>query len=591
MIPDEVDSIELRKQWDNKDQFVEYEYRRIYKLSMVPSNLIGRVFVELIHIPSIKLCLLWKTGLILSYTLNSCPCSSYPCEQRAFIKFHSEGGHKIEILVRCCHVSHRLLRMISETIYNLVEDLKLTNCITRLVPCTHCLKNKFSNIFNFKYEECIDKVAHGKQIVYCSNIKSQTRRTLITTIAPDIIFASIPKIRSSQLQIVKLLGQGGFGVVYKAIYTKSSQTEINVAIKQPHGNIEDDPSNENNNNSNNIDPQQQQQQTKYDANLYDEFMKEVQIMRELRHPNIVELIGVAFHPLRMILEFVEKGDLFDLLHDHDKVLPWKLRLLIAWDIAKGMRALQLHSPPIIHRDLHAHNIFISSLSTKSSKQRAKIADFGLARGVVRAASFALSDIWLAPEILNAEPYDSQSDVYSFAICCWQIATRKNPFESSSNIPFLRDAIVNNNLRPDYELLKQSEAPEEFINLIIKCWDRIPQNRPTFSKIVDKLRKIIGLKKVPYDFGDVLRGSLAGLGAKGVSPVSTNFINVLRDHSNSKNLLNSTFNVNSIIGDSVTITCGIKIDNYIWLGTARGDIITMDIFTVCFSFFFFFIFFF
>jgi serine/threonine protein kinase len=92
------------------------------------------------------------------------------------------------------------------------------------------------------------------------------------------------------------------------------------------------------------------------------------------HCNLVRMYGITIQPLRMILEFVPAGDLFHLLHpkfdstadgDGDAAsciafdkFPWRLRLLIALDIARGMRRLSSCVPPIIHRDLRSPNIFV-----------------------------------------------------------------------------------------------------------------------------------------------------------------------------------------------------------------------------------------
>ena len=93
----------------------------------------------------------------------------------------------------------------------------------------------------------------------------------------------------------------------------------------------------------------------------------------LNHPNLVKLYGITLNPLRMILEFVSQGDLFDLIHPKDKTdkekgilgkisekdFPMEYRLKIALDIAKGMLYLQSITPPIIHRDLRSPNIFVN----------------------------------------------------------------------------------------------------------------------------------------------------------------------------------------------------------------------------------------
>ena len=121
-----------------------------------------------------------------------------------------------------------------------------------------------------------------------------------------------------------------------------------------------------------------------------EFQQEVYIMSQISHGNLLKLFGIIKKPLQMILEYIPNGDLMNFLHPIDPVtsqrapilkekLPWRLRLLIAWDIAKGMYSLQHNNPPIIHRDLRSPNIFLASFSENPSHIRAKVADFGLSR--------------------------------------------------------------------------------------------------------------------------------------------------------------------------------------------------------------------
>ena len=140
------------------------------------------------------------------------------------------------------------------------------------------------------------------------------------------------------------------------------------------------------------------------AVMYSDFQQEVYMMNKTnKHPNIVRLYGVCIFPKpRLILELLTCGDLNSFLHPKDpnfpdqlqnfiepKKFPWKLRLLIALDIAKGMAVLHNQFPPIIHRDLRSPNIFLHSLDP-NSKLRAKVADFGLARTVAPNVGGALN---------------------------------------------------------------------------------------------------------------------------------------------------------------------------------------------------------
>ena len=559
MLPDNPVPEDLCLHWPQKDSTIENEYHRIYKLSLVPEDFFARVLVELLHLPEIIVHLLWKKGLILSYTLVGCPCSSYPCKQSASVHFNTDGEYLISLSVRCCHVSHRLLRMVSSALLNMIEDSKLADSITRYVPCSHCIQSNFSNIYRFRYDTCIDKVANNRQFVYCAGIQSTSRRVSILSLAPDVMFASIPRFKPSEVTMGRLLGEGGFGKVFLGEIQKTPNVSIRVAIKEPHQGTETS--------------------FVYDPIMYDEFMKEVQIMFEVRHPNIVELIGVTFKPLRMILEFVESGDLFELLHNSSDDLSWRLRLMIAWDVARGMRFLQEHSPPIVHRDLHSHNIFISSLSLEQHQQRAKIADFGLARGVVRHASFALSDIWLAPEILSGEIYNSQSDVYSFGICCWEIATRQVPFHTFKHVSFLPDAIVRQELRPSLELLKNSGAPPQFMDLVVDCWDSDPKKRPSFHQVVCRLSSILEVKDNAEKA--VIRGSLAVSHSRSHSPQNSTS---MKETAAQRAELKFWKRLSDLVRQDLVVTCATKRANELWIGTSRGDIIVVDALNVsCDSF--------
>ena len=118
-----------------------------------------------------------------------------------------------------------------------------------------------------------------------------------------------------------------------------------------------------------------------DGNLYREFQAEAFIQSLLDHPNCVKLYGVTANPPRMVLEFITGGDLCNKLHPKNapqptpQTFPWKERIMIAYDIAKGLHHLQSQIPPIIHRDIRSPNIFMTS------DGRALLGDFGLARQV------------------------------------------------------------------------------------------------------------------------------------------------------------------------------------------------------------------
>jgi len=117
---------------------------------------------------------------------------------------------------------------------------------------------------------------------------------------------------------------------------------------------------------------------------FGEFRREVLLMNGLEHPNLVMLEGMCLEsnntsgPLNdmlIITEFVQLGDLYHYLNNHENPLDWELRMRIATDIALGMDFLHAAVPPIIHNDLKSPNILLVTNEPRAAVV-AKVADFG-----------------------------------------------------------------------------------------------------------------------------------------------------------------------------------------------------------------------
>ena len=117
---------------------------------------------------------------------------------------------------------------------------------------------------------------------------------------------------------------------------------------------------------------------------FGEFRREALLMNGLEHPNLVMLEGMCLEsnntsgPLNdmlIITEFVQLGDLYHYLNNHENPLDWELRMRIATDIALGMDFLHAAVPPIIHNDLKSPNILLVTNEPRAAVV-AKVADFG-----------------------------------------------------------------------------------------------------------------------------------------------------------------------------------------------------------------------
>lgn len=238
--------------------------------------------------------------------------------------------------------------------------------------------------------------------------------------------------------------------------------------------------------------------------VLEEFRKEITILRQLRHPHLLLFMAACTSKpdqLCVVTELMSTS-LFDLLHNSpDTELSWRARLQIACDAAKAMSYLHLHKGgAILHRDLKSPNLLLDS------SYRVKIADFGLARTKSKMSSSSSSSSaltaasttenangstivgqagtlqWMAPEVIKGGEYQEASDVYSFAIIMWELASRSIPWAglSSSEV----SSAVLSGQRPAIP----NDCPSAYAQLMQACWDPDPAKRPSFSHIVDLLNQ-------------------------------------------------------------------------------------------------------
>lgn len=124
-------------------------------------------------------------------------------------------------------------------------------------------------------------------------------------------------------------------------------------------------------------------ETKLQRKLRADFIKEMRYLSKLRHPCVTTVMGAViaskYDPM-LVMEYMDHGSLYDLLHNETLLLDGDLVLPILRDIAQGLRFLHAANPQVIHGDLKAANVLVDS------KFRAKVADFGLSQKKVLGAT-------------------------------------------------------------------------------------------------------------------------------------------------------------------------------------------------------------
>ncbi|KAF7585738.1 hypothetical protein BBP40_010178 [Aspergillus hancockii] len=207
---------------------------------------------------------------------------------------------------------------------------------------------------------------------------------------------------------------------------------------------------------------------------------EMKIMRDLKHPNIVQYMDHHEHDrwIYIIMEYVPGGELSTYLQSIGKIPEHMVRTISR----QVLHALQyLHKRRITHRDIKPDNILISSLDPL----RVKLSDFGLSK-VVQEESFLKTFcgtlLYCAPEVYpeppKTSPYSQAVDMWSLGAVLYHILSGVPPYMGRGDdrgAQMLRMIMTSD---PDYDILRAENVSESGIDFVARLLNRDPQARPT-----------------------------------------------------------------------------------------------------------------
>jgi serine/threonine protein kinase len=155
-------------------------------------------------------------------------------------------------------------------------------------------------------------------------------------------------------------------------------------------------------------------------------------------------------------------------------------LKVLGNIIKGLK--KIHGNKMVHRDFHTGNILMSHDNmtyyhdSKYPMNNFYISDMGLCGEVGNIDETKIYGVmpFVAPEVLRGKPYTQAADVYSFSMIMYYIATGRQPFANCAHDNVLALKICNE-IRPE---INEQEAPKCYIDLMKRCWDTNPDNRPS-----------------------------------------------------------------------------------------------------------------
>jgi serine/threonine protein kinase len=312
------------------------------------------------------------------------------------------------------------------------------------------------------------------EILQSSNIKSFTFNEL--------------KSATRNFRPDSVLGEGGFGSVFKGWIDEQSLaaskpgTGIVIAVKRLN-------------------------QEGFQG--HKEWLAEINYLGQLRHPNLVKLIGYCLEDDQRLLvyEFMPKGSMENHLFrrgQYFQPLSWSLRMKVALGAARGLAFLHNADTQVIYRDFKTSNILLDS------KFNAKLSDFGLARdGPTGDKSHVSTRVmgtygYAAPEYLSTGHLTAKSDVYSFGVVLLEILSGKKAIDKNqpagqhSLVEWAKPCLSNKRrifrvldarLEGQYSLGRALKAA----NLALGCLDGEPKLRPSMDEVVKVLEELQGTK--------------------------------------------------------------------------------------------------
>ncbi|XP_070685561.1 tyrosine-protein kinase receptor UFO [Pempheris klunzingeri] len=286
-----------------------------------------------------------------------------------------------------------------------------------------------------------------------------------------------------KLTLGKTLGEGEFGSVMEGLLTQE-ESVLKVAVKTMKIAI-------------------------CTRSEMEDFLREAACMKEFDHANVMRLLGVCLQTVEsegypspvVILPYMKHGDLhsyllYSRLGDCPVYLPSQMLVKFMTDIARGMEYLS--SKNFIHRDLAARNCMLNE------NMNVCVADFGLSKKIYNGDYYRQGRIskmpvkWIAIESLADRVYTTKSDVWSFGVTMWEIATRgQTPY------PGVENSEIYDYLRQGNRLKQPPDCLDCIYALMFSCWLLSPKDRPSFESLRCELEKALEDLPDPQDPDEIL----------------------------------------------------------------------------------------
>src|SRR5882762_646210 len=266
----------------------------------------------------------------------------------------------------------------------------------------------------------------------------------ISAAAAESDTLDIGTVLAGRYELLKLIGQGGMGAVYKA---RDKELDRVVALKLIRPELAKNPE------------------------VLRRFKQELILARQVTHKNVIRIFdlgqsdGIKF----ITMDFVEGQDLRSLLLEKSK-LPPDQAARIMLQICRALEAA--HAEGVIHRDLKPQNIMLDASG------RILVMDFGIARsaylpGMTQTGALIGTPEYMSPEQGRGEPLTERSDLFSMGIIFYELLTGKSPYHSDTPLATLWKRMTEKVTPP---VVLDPTLPQALSNIVVKALEIEPKNR-------------------------------------------------------------------------------------------------------------------
>jgi len=267
-------------------------------------------------------------------------------------------------------------------------------------------------------------------------------KTSASEVEPDTL--DIGTVLAGRYELLKLIGRGGMGAVYKA---RDTELDRVVALKLIRPELAKNPE------------------------VLRRFKQELILARQVTHKNVIRIFdlgqsgGIKF----ISMDFVEGQDLRELLLEKGK-LPPDQAARIMLQICRALEAA--HAEGVIHRDLKPQNVMLDA------RARVYVMDFGIARsaylpGMTQTGALIGTPEYMSPEQGRGEKLTERSDIFSLGIIFYELLTGRSPYHSDTPLATLWKRMTERVTPP---VVIDPTLPQALSNIVVKALEIEPQNR-------------------------------------------------------------------------------------------------------------------